>query len=117
MTQLMAPGQDGMAFHEIPQIVARFLSHPDPIVIPYTVQVDQDFKFHEKCFDIPIEMDDPLKSKMADIVRKLEGEEGKEIMALEDKVGELAYFARDVKQKRDFLEAFAWVALTKWILS
>jgi SWI/SNF-related matrix-associated actin-dependent regulator of chromatin subfamily D len=44
---------------------------------------------------------------MANIVQNFEGEEGKEIVKLEDNVGELAYFARDLKQKRDFLESFA----------
>jgi SWI/SNF-related matrix-associated actin-dependent regulator of chromatin subfamily D len=44
---------------------------------------------------------------MATIVQNFEGDEGKEIAKLEDKVGELAYFARDLKQKRDFLESFA----------
>jgi SWI/SNF-related matrix-associated actin-dependent regulator of chromatin subfamily D len=54
-------------------------------------------------------MEDPLKGKMATILSSFEGEEGKEIVELEDKVGELAYFASDIKQKRDFLESFACV--------
>lgn len=69
--------------------------------------MDQDYKLHSKCFDIPVEIEDPLKSKMAQIIQSFEGEEGKEVVKLEDKVGELAYFARDIKQKRDFLESFA----------
>lgn len=77
------------------------------MVLPYTVQVDRDFNLHNKCFDIPIEIDDPGKSKMSTIVSSFEGAEGKEIQQLEDKVAELAYFARDTKQKRDFLESFA----------
>ncbi len=44
---------------------------------------------------------------MASLLQNFEGEEGREIVKLEDKVGELAYFARDSKQKRDFLEAFS----------
>jgi SWI/SNF-related matrix-associated actin-dependent regulator of chromatin subfamily D len=44
---------------------------------------------------------------MAQLVQSFEGEEGKEIVKLEDKVAELAYFARDLKQKKDFLESFA----------
>ncbi|ORY34769.1 putative chromatin remodeling-related protein [Naematelia encephala] len=107
MEKIMPPGQEGVAFHQLPELVTRFLNHPQPVVIPYTIRVDQDFNLHDKCFDIPIEIDDPLKSKMAYIVQSFEGEEGREIVKLEDKVGELAYFARDLKQKRDFLEAFA----------
>jgi SWI/SNF-related matrix-associated actin-dependent regulator of chromatin subfamily D len=44
---------------------------------------------------------------MAQIVSSFEGSEGQEIAQLEDKVAELAYFAREMKQKRDFLESFA----------
>ncbi len=65
---------------------------------------------------MPIETEDPLKSKMSSIVSGFEGQEGKEIVTLEDKVGELAYFARDLKQKRDFLESFSWV-LEEWIVA
>ncbi|ORX37757.1 chromatin remodeling-related protein [Kockovaella imperatae] len=100
-------GKDGIAFHKLPEVVGRFLAHPDPVVIPYTIRVDQDFHLSPKCFDIPVETEDPMKSKMASIVSAFEGQEGKEVAAIEDKVGELAYFARDLKQKRDFLESFS----------
>jgi SWI/SNF-related matrix-associated actin-dependent regulator of chromatin subfamily D len=105
--QLTPVGSDSIAFHQLPEIVTRFLAQPEPIVIPYTIRIDQDFNFHSKCFDIPIDIEDPQKSKMAQIVQSFEGEEGREIVKLEDKVAELAYFARDLKQKKDFLESFA----------
>lgn len=107
--QLAPPGSETIAFHQLPEIVTRFLSHPDPIIIPYTIRIDQDYNFHSKCFDIPIEMEDPQKSKMSQIVTSFEGAEGVQVAQLEDKVAELAYLARDLKQKRDFLESFAYV--------
>jgi SWI/SNF-related matrix-associated actin-dependent regulator of chromatin subfamily D len=70
-------------------------------------RVDQEQTFHPKCYDIPIEIEDPLKSKMATLVASFEGEQGTEIVKLEDKVCELAYFARELQQKRDFLDSFA----------
>lgn len=73
--------------------------------------MDQDFNLHNKCFDIPIEIDDPGKSKLATIVNQFEGSEAKEVVQLEDQVAELAYHARDTKQKRDFMEAFAQVGV------
>ena len=54
-------------------------------------------------------MEDPQKSKMSQIVSSFEGVEGNQVAQLEDKVAELAYFARELKQKRDFLESFAYV--------
>lgn len=107
LEKLVPHGAEGLAFHQIPEVVTRFLAHPDPVVIPYEIDVTKEHNFHPKCFDIPIEIEDPLKSKMAQLMQNFEGNTGTEIVQLEDKVGELAYFARDVKQKRDFLEAFA----------
>ncbi|BEI84199.1 hypothetical protein CcaverHIS002_0408030 [Cutaneotrichosporon cavernicola] len=100
-------GSEGVQFHQIPELVTRCLAHPDPVVIPYTIRVDKEANVSPQCFDIPIEIEDPLKSRMAQIVQQFEGPTGSEIVALENKVGELAYFARDLKQKRDFLESFA----------
>jgi len=34
----MPAGQEGVAFHQLPELVTRFLTHPDPIVIPYTIK-------------------------------------------------------------------------------
>lgn len=105
--QILSADKETIPFHVLPELVGRFLTHPDPIVIPYTIRVDKEANFHTQCFDIPVEIEDPVKSKMAGILQGYEGEEGKEIVELEDRVSELAYFARDMKQKRDFLEAFA----------
>lgn len=107
LEKLLQPGAEGVQFHQIPELVTRYLAHPDPIVIPYEIDVSKEATFHPQCFDIPLEIEDPLKSKMATIVQNFEGGVGNEITKLEDKVGELAYFARDLKQKRDFLESFA----------
>lgn len=106
LEKILPHGSEGIAFHQIPEVVTRSLTHPDPVVIPYEIRVDKEANFHPQCFDIPIEVEDPLKSRMAQIVQTFEGQTGSEIVKLEDKVGELAYFARDVKQKRDFLESF-----------
>ena len=94
-------------FHKLPEIVSHHLTHPDPVIIPYTIRVDQDALVSPKCWDIPVEIDDPFKSRVAPLLANQADE--KEINQLEDKVGELAYFARDLKQKKEFLEAFRCV--------
>jgi SWI/SNF-related matrix-associated actin-dependent regulator of chromatin subfamily D len=105
--QILPANVDSIPFHQLPEHVTRFLSHPEPVIIPYTIRVDRDFHFHQKCFDIPIELEDPVKSKMSSLLTSFDGEEGKEIVKLEDKVAEMVYFTRDLKQKRDFLESFS----------
>ncbi|OWT38076.1 hypothetical protein J008_04410 [Cryptococcus neoformans] len=107
LQKLLPQGQETVPFHELPEIATRYLAHPDPVVIPYTIDVSKDYTFHNKCFDIPIEIEDPLKSKMASMIGSFEGPEGQEIVKLEDKVAELAFFAKELKQKKDFLESFA----------
>lgn len=46
---------------------------------------------------------------MASMIGSFEGPEGQEIVKLEGKVAELAFFAKELKQKKDFLESFAYV--------
>ncbi|KAI9638968.1 putative chromatin remodeling-related protein [Dioszegia hungarica] len=107
LEKILPANVDSIPFHQLPEHVTRFLSHPEPVIIPYTIRVDRDFHFHQKCFDIPIELEDPVKSKMSSLLTSFDGEEGKEIVKLEDKVAEMLYFTRDLKQKRDFLESFS----------
>lgn len=107
LEKVLPHGTEGVQFHALPELVTRCLAHPDPVVIPYEIKVDKESNVSPQCFDIPIEIEDPLKSRMAQIVQLFEGQTGSEIVSLENKVGELAYFARDLKQKRDFLESFS----------
>lgn len=32
------PSQDGIPFHQLPELITRYLTHPNPIVIPYTIR-------------------------------------------------------------------------------
>ncbi len=107
LEKVFPQGSDSVQFHMIPELVTRCLAHPDPVIIPFEIKVDKESNVSPQCFDIPIEIEDPLKSRMAQIVQQFEGPTGSEIVSLENKVGELAYFARDLKQKRDFLESFS----------
>lgn len=72
-----------------------------------THRVSKDRNIHPKVFDIPIEVEDPLKSKYHAAVQGLEGPQLKEVMAAEDEVARLAHTIRSSRQKRDFLQNFA----------
>ena len=88
--------------------------------------MDQERSVCPKVFDIPIEIEDPLKTKSHAILSSLEGQPMKDIMAAEDdvsvtglealtsltrfisqQVATLAYTIRTSKEKRDFLLAFS----------
>lgn len=63
---------------------------------------------HPTVFDIPIEIEDPHKSKMHTAVQSLEsGPTLEGIMAAEDEVAALAHQIRTGREKRDFLTGFA----------
>lgn len=53
---------------------------------PFPKRVDQERSVHPKVFDIPIEIEDPLKTKSHAILSSLEGQPMREIMAAEDDV-------------------------------
>jgi SWI/SNF-related matrix-associated actin-dependent regulator of chromatin subfamily D len=70
--------------------------------------VDKARNIHPTVFDIPIEIEDPHKSKMHTAVQSLEsGPILEGIMAAEDEVAALAHQIRTGREKRDFLNGFA----------
>jgi SWI/SNF-related matrix-associated actin-dependent regulator of chromatin subfamily D len=70
--------------------------------------VDKDRNVHPTVFDIPIEIEDPHKTKMHAAVQSLEaGSTLEGIMAAEDEVAALAHQIRTGREKRDFLNGFA----------
>jgi SWI/SNF-related matrix-associated actin-dependent regulator of chromatin subfamily D len=70
--------------------------------------VDKERNIHPTVFDIPIEIEDPHKSKMHAAVQSLEsGPMLDGIMAAEDEVASLAHQIRTGREKRNFLNEFA----------
>uniref|UniRef100_A0A8C9V3D3 SWI/SNF related BAF chromatin remodeling complex subunit D2 n=1 Tax=Scleropages formosus TaxID=113540 RepID=A0A8C9V3D3_SCLFO len=53
-----------MRFSEIPMKLASLLQHPDPIVINHVISVDPNDQKKTACYDIDVEVDDPLKGQM-----------------------------------------------------
>uniref|UniRef100_A0A671PP02 SWI/SNF-related matrix-associated actin-dependent regulator of chromatin subfamily D member 2-like n=1 Tax=Sinocyclocheilus anshuiensis TaxID=1608454 RepID=A0A671PP02_9TELE len=53
-----------MRFSDIPMKLASLLQHPDPIVINHIISVDPNDQKKTACFDIDVEVDDPLKAQM-----------------------------------------------------
>uniref|UniRef100_A0A672LZI0 SWI/SNF related BAF chromatin remodeling complex subunit D3 n=1 Tax=Sinocyclocheilus grahami TaxID=75366 RepID=A0A672LZI0_SINGR len=53
-----------LKFCEIPQRLTNLLLPPDPIVINHVISVDPNDQKKTACYDIDVEVDDPLKSQM-----------------------------------------------------
>ncbi|XP_036937843.1 SWI/SNF-related matrix-associated actin-dependent regulator of chromatin subfamily D member 2 isoform X1 [Acanthopagrus latus] len=73
-----------MRFSEIPMKLAGLLQHPDPIIINHMISVDPTDQKKTACYDIDVEVDDPLKSQMNSFLSSTTNQQ--EIAALEMKV-------------------------------
>lgn len=105
----MDPKDKDLPFHLLPEVVNRYLTAPAPVILNYTIKcvsdhlflclvltlcfsssnhsVDQERNVNPKVFDIPIEIEDPLKTKAHAILNSLEGPPMRDIIAAEDEVG------------------------------
>uniref|UniRef100_A0A4W4HCR6 DM2 domain-containing protein n=1 Tax=Electrophorus electricus TaxID=8005 RepID=A0A4W4HCR6_ELEEL len=94
-----------MRFSEIPMKLAGLLQHPDPIVINHVISVDPNDQKKTACFDIDVEVDDPLKSQMASFLSSTTNQQ--EIAALEMKIHETIESINQLKTQRDFMLSFS----------
>ncbi|XP_058263220.1 SWI/SNF-related matrix-associated actin-dependent regulator of chromatin subfamily D member 2 isoform X1 [Hemibagrus wyckioides] len=96
-----------MRFSEIPMKLAGLLQHPDPIVINHVISVDPNDQKKTACFDIDVEVDDPLKSQMSSFLSSTTNQQ--EIAALEMKVWihETIESINQLKTQRDFMLSFS----------
>uniref|UniRef100_A0A8C9BQE8 DM2 domain-containing protein n=1 Tax=Phocoena sinus TaxID=42100 RepID=A0A8C9BQE8_PHOSS len=57
-----------LRFSEIPMKLARLLQHPDPIVVNHVISLDPNNRKKTGCYDIDVEVDDPLKAQMSNFL-------------------------------------------------
>ncbi|MBN3276159.1 SMRD2 regulator, partial [Polyodon spathula] len=94
-----------MRFCEIPMKLAGLLQHPDPIIINHMISVDPNDQKKTACYDIDVEVDDPLKSQMSSFLSSTTNQQ--EIAALEVKIHETIESINHLKTQRDFMLSFS----------
>ncbi|KAL4617758.1 SWI/SNF-related matrix-associated actin-dependent regulator of chromatin subfamily D member 2 isoform X1 [Arapaima gigas] len=94
-----------MRFSEIPMKLAGLLQHPDPIVINHVISVDPNDQKKTACYDIDVEVDDPLKGQMNSFLSSTTNQQ--EIAALEMKIHETIESINQLKTQRDFMLSFS----------
>ncbi|XP_068614004.1 SWI/SNF-related matrix-associated actin-dependent regulator of chromatin subfamily D member 2-like [Brachionichthys hirsutus] len=94
-----------MRFSEIPMKLAGLLQHPDPIIINHMISVDPTDQKKTACYDIDVEVDDPLKSQMNSFLSSTTNQQ--EIAALEMKIHETIEYINQLKTERDFMLSFS----------
>ncbi|XP_072229125.1 SWI/SNF-related matrix-associated actin-dependent regulator of chromatin subfamily D member 2 [Leuresthes tenuis] len=98
-------GCSRMRFSEIPMKLAGLLQHPDPIIINHIISVDPTDQKKTACYDIDVEVDDPLKGQMNSFLSSTTNQQ--EIAALEIKIHETIEYINQLKTERDFMLSFS----------
>ncbi|XP_023828615.1 SWI/SNF-related matrix-associated actin-dependent regulator of chromatin subfamily D member 3 isoform X2 [Salvelinus sp. IW2-2015] len=75
-----------LKFSEIPQRLTNLLLPPDPIVINHVISVDPNDQKKTACYDIDVEVEDPLKGQMSSFLLSTANQQ--EIASLDNKVGQ-----------------------------
>ncbi|XP_068852582.1 SWI/SNF-related matrix-associated actin-dependent regulator of chromatin subfamily D member 2 isoform X4 [Aphelocoma coerulescens] len=94
-----------MRFSEIPMKLAGLLQHPDPIIINHTISVDPNDQKKTACYDIDVEVDDPLKAQMSNFLASTTNQQ--EIASLDAKIHETIESINQLKTQRDFMLSFS----------
>ncbi|XP_069760793.1 SWI/SNF-related matrix-associated actin-dependent regulator of chromatin subfamily D member 2-like isoform X2 [Narcine bancroftii] len=94
-----------MKFTEIPMKLAGLLQHPDPIIINHMISVDPSDQKKTACYDIDVEVDDPLKSQMSNFLLSTTNQQ--EIAVLDLKIHDTIESINQLKIQRDFMLSFS----------
>lgn len=107
-----------MKFAEIPQRLHQLLHPADPIVINHVISVEGPDTKKTACYDIDVEVDDPLKSQMNNFLLSTASQQ--EIQTLDNKIHETVETINQLKTNREFFLSFAkdpQQFINKWLIS
>uniref|UniRef100_A0A671FR03 SWI/SNF related BAF chromatin remodeling complex subunit D3 n=1 Tax=Rhinolophus ferrumequinum TaxID=59479 RepID=A0A671FR03_RHIFE len=94
-----------LKFSEIPQRLTALLLPPDPIVINHVISVDPSDQKKTACYDIDVEVEEPLKGQMSSFLLSTANQQ--EISALDSKIHETIESINQLKIQRDFMLSFS----------
>ncbi|XP_015792740.1 brahma-associated protein of 60 kDa [Tetranychus urticae] len=107
-----------MKFAEIPSRLHPLLHPPDPIVINHLISVEGPETKKTSCYDIDVEVDDPLKVQMNNFIVSTHNQQ--DILTLDNKIHETVETINQLKTNREFFLSFAkdpQQFIHKWLLS
>lgn len=102
--------EPSIPFAVLPDLVNQYLTHPDPVVLTYTIDptTGADRDVHPVVYDIPLEIQDPHKTKSAAAAALFDSTTTPaSLLSTEDEIASLALAIRTSRAKRDHLAAFA----------
>ncbi|CAI5444720.1 unnamed protein product [Caenorhabditis angaria] len=112
-------GQKRMRFMEIPQRLHLLLQQPDPLILNHVIQKNEEGQEKTSaCYDIDVELEDPLKAQMATFVHNQSS--ATEVANLDQKIYDVVEQINEMKKRRDFYVRFADEPndfIKKWMIS
>ncbi|EFO26461.1 brahma associated protein [Loa loa] len=111
-------GVKRMRFMEIPQRLQSLLHQPDPLILHHTIQYSEGNEKNTACYDIDVEMEDPLKTQMTSFLHSHANMP--DISALDQKIFDIVEQINEWKLRRDFYVRFAdnpQEFIHKWLIS
>lgn len=99
-------GVDQFQFPQIIQLLEPHLLSPVPVVIEYLIQVDKENNVGENIYDIEIEMDDPFRRDMSNMLEKWNDDQT-ELQGLDNQISETLQALNTGLIKHKFLAAMS----------
>ncbi|KAJ8784605.1 hypothetical protein J1605_007956 [Eschrichtius robustus] len=94
-----------LRFSEIAMKLARLPQHPDPTVVNHVISVDPNDQKKTACYDLDVEVDDPLKAQMSNFLASTTNQQ--EIASLDVKIHEAIESINQLKTQRDLTLSFS----------
>ncbi|KAJ3413579.1 SWI/SNF complex component snf12 [Chytridiales sp. JEL 0842] len=94
-------------FTQLPDLLSQNTYAPPPIKINYTIKVDKELTVSETAYEVPVEIEDPIKAKVNSILAGGNLAMLKEIGTLDEQIARHVEEITNCKMKRDFMLAFA----------
>ena len=107
-----------MKFAEIPNRLNTLIHPPDPIIINHMISVEGPDMKKTSCYDIDVEIEDPLKAHMNNFVLSTTNQQ--EISSLDNKIHETVDTINQLKTNREFFLSFGkdpQQFIAKWLMS
>jgi len=107
-----------MKFAEIPNRLNQLIHPPDPIIINHLISVEGPDMKKTSCYDIDVEIEDPLKVHMNNFVLSTTNQQ--EISSLDNKIHETVDTINQLKTNREFFLSFSkdpQQFIARWLLS
>ncbi|KAJ3507246.1 hypothetical protein NLJ89_g6411 [Agrocybe chaxingu] len=100
-------GGDSISFQKLPEIVNRYLTAPDPIILHYNLNPATPPPDRASAWDVELKMEDTALKARMNVTVSASKESAQTLLKLDEEIALLAQSLHNSHMKRTFLESFA----------